>query len=118
MKKAVTLTILFLFVIINQTQANKEIDCDENPLNLKAFNDSSEVDFNVGVEKEWIEEQEVFMYLISMKNSTDKLLAIKFKGEKELTPILFININEDKNLFKDINNRKKVLEIKYGEEKI
>lgn len=116
MKQRIFLFALFLS-ITNLNYAKNEIVENDNPLKILNFNYISEVDFDGLVEKEWVQEQKVYIYAITMKNSTDKLLAIQNKDENELKPFAFVEINNGQLFYKDINNRKKVLEInKVGDE--
>lgn len=118
MKKAVLFITLVSLMSFNQTKANEKINLKENPLNLIEFNYLNDVDFNAEIETEWIEDKKIYVHLISMKNSSDKLLAIQKKGVKELRPIAFLNMNGNKHSFKDINNRKTVLDIRINNEKV
>lgn len=78
-------------------------------LKIKKFNFSSDVILNGDIESRLDHKTKRKVYLIPMKNSNDQLLAYKGDNSPDLTPIVFINLDGSEVVYKDVNNRKKVL---------
>lgn len=76
---------------------------------VKDFNFSSEINYDSNVEEIWNQELGLKMYVFTMKNSNDLLIACQDKESDELRPIAFYEKNQKGFSFKDVNNRKDVL---------
>ncbi|MCF6279672.1 MAG: hypothetical protein L3J14_04930 [Flavobacteriaceae bacterium] len=108
-KTRILLLVCSLFISSTSVWA-KALEIKSNDkLKIKEFNHAKDVNFNGNIESYWDEKANVNVYLIPMKNSEDKLVAYGDKVSFELTPIIFINLESEKIIYKDVNNRKKVL---------
>ncbi|WP_445712987.1 hypothetical protein [Flavobacterium sp.] len=91
---------------------------DLGQVKVKDFNFSSEINYEGNVEEIWNKELGLKMYVFTMKNSNDLLIACEDKNSSELTPITFYQSNNDGFTYKDINNRKEVLTVGVVEGKV
>ncbi|MCW1148132.1 hypothetical protein [Flavobacterium lacisediminis] len=78
---------------------------------VKDFNFSSEINYDSNVEEIWNHELGLKMYVFTMQNSNDLLIAYEDKDSSELTPVAFYQSNSNGFTYKDINNRKEVLTV-------
>ncbi|NJM78710.1 MAG: hypothetical protein HC854_02070 [Flavobacterium sp.] len=110
------LTVLGLFfVAIGSVYSNNPT---ESQVKVKDFNFSAEINYNGKIEELWNAELGLKMYVLEMNNSEDLLIAYQEKNSTELTPIAFY-VNEANGItYKDINNRKDVLNLEVLDGKI
>ncbi len=103
---------LTLSVSINFANANGEKPVtNTDKLKIIDFNYSNEVDYNQPSDVFYDDNTATMIHVFSMQNSNDKLITYKNKTKNELVPIAFINYDNAKTIYKDINNRKDVLKI-------
>lgn len=106
MKTKFYFLVSFLFVAISSIYAN---ETDSEKVKVKDFNFSNEINYEGSIESFMNEEVGVMVYILPMKDSDDLLIAYLGKGENELTPVSFMNLSENKLIYKDVNNRKEVI---------
>lgn len=95
-------------LFINLTNA---FSVNFNEIKVKDFNFASEINYDENVEEIWNEQLQLKTYVFTMKNSSDFLIACEDKSSNLLTPIAFYQNNIDGFTYKDINNRKEVLNV-------
>ncbi len=117
MKKTKILLLICSLFIFSINLSAKEVlkGADGNELKVKEFNYSEEIDYNGDVDSYWDEASKKHVYSIPMINSKDMLLAYKDESSFELTPVIFLNLESENAIYKDINNRKVVMNLELTE---
>lgn len=109
--------IILLFSALFMTTTSL-IGAENEPLKVKKFNYSDEVNYETTFETIESNVQGMIIYSHSMKNSNDLLISYLKDGDKELTPLAFVSEEGNVINYKDINNRKIVVSLLYDFEKL